>query len=181
MTHRYNYDMQERLFFSNGHAPTTDAVMNIIKNRIPGCLLVEKAPAQNDRCGADYIVRRVANLNLTVDLKLRDKDWSVNGEDDLALETWSVIDPPKIGWTRDFRKQTDFVLWHWRDTGRFFLLPFPPLCAVFQKHWQLWRLQYKCREQSSRTWRSECVFVPRLKVIEEINRWSNGKLIEINA
>ena len=37
---------------------------------------------------------------------------------DIALETWSVIEKLKIGWTRDLNKRSDYVLWFWLDTKR---------------------------------------------------------------
>jgi ribose-phosphate pyrophosphokinase len=55
-------------------------------------------------------------------IKVRDEDWAFkpgrNAADDLALETWSVIEKQVIGWTRNQSKMTDYVLWFWRDRRR---------------------------------------------------------------
>lgn len=109
-------------------------------------------------------------------------DYAVEGYDDLALETWSVVpderNEGKVGWTRDSTKRTDYTLWFWQDTGRFFLVAFPPLCAVFWRYWTLWRDHYQTERQSSGDWQSECVFVPRPVVVAKLNGWRQGHLPE---
>jgi hypothetical protein len=98
---------------------------------------------------------------------------ATHGQDDLALETWSVIGQ-RVGWTRDTGKTTDYVLWFWQDTGRFFLASFPALCTVFASHWEQWWTQYRTRQQDSGGWRSECTFVPRDALVDALNMWGAG-------
>lgn len=178
------FGFSERLDWSEGHAPSLEHVSRILIDRFPGCTHITKASVDIDRNGTDWLAHRRSVAALGIDLKLRKKDY---GNDDLALETWSVIDiaepypwSPRVvgkhvGWTRDPQKNTDYVLWYWRDTRRFVLIPFPPLCSVFQRLWQEWTLEYRCEPQHSREngreWFSQCVFVPRARVIESINRW----------
>ena len=155
------YDFQERLEFSHGMAPRAD-VEEILRENIPACIGVQKATEKDDRNGTDWwCIRRPPLRNLSVDVKVRDVDpiekcWG----DDLALETWSVINE-KVGWTRDATKQTDFILWMFVPTGRWVLVPFPMLCKVFQDKWRLWSTLYKRDVQDSGSWKSECIFVPR--------------------
>lgn len=177
-----NYGFQEELDFSNGFAPDPDDVLPFLKYRIPNFKRVRKAPVVNDRTGIDYYVERFHLPSLAFDLKLRREDWTRKdpefAKDDLALETFSVVENGKVGWTRDPNKAADYILWFWRDSGRFFIVPFPALCYVFQKMWVQWREQYGAVQQYTTDgsgWHSECVFVPREVVMEYINRWSNGQ------
>lgn len=166
-------DFAEQLAWSDGIAP--DGVERILRDRIPGCVAVRRANVREDRNGTDYWAVRIEPLRpLSVDLKARREDWAARGEDDLALETWSVIGE-RVGWTRDISKQTDFILWYWSDTRRFCLVPFHALCRVFRSRWKEWSAMYHVPPpQDSGGWQSECVFVPRVVVQDAITRWQNG-------
>jgi len=172
------YDFQERLAWSEGHKPSIEAIIKIIKNRIPGCTGIQRATPQADKDGTDYFANRHQNTPLSIDLKLREEDYKSKGHDDLALETWSVIPENgrqgKIGWTRDPQKRTDYILWYWQDTGRFCLVSFHALCFVFQKRWEKWRKLFPPHVQNSGSWKSECVFVPRHIVFKSIHQWANN-------
>lgn len=179
MPHKYNFS--ERMAMSNGVAATAD-VRSILLAEIPGAINVHQAAKENDRQGVDWWVEMSTARHLAVDAKVRESDWasSHRDEDDLALESWSVVEQRVPGWTRDSNKRCDYVLWLWKDTGRFCLLPFPMLCRVFTQHWQLWRQQYKTRRQftplQNGGYHSECVFVPRRVVWSEIYRQYGGHL-----
>lgn len=168
-----SYDFAERQRFSYGKA-NRDDVGKILKENVPACIDVMQATETEDRNGTDWwCVRKAPLRNLSVDVKARDLDpVETFGTDDLALETWSVLNS-KPGWTRDANKQTDYVLWMF-PTGRWVLIPFPMLCAVFAEKWQAWREKYKTRVQDSGTWQSECVFVPRREVWAELYRRYGG-------
>ncbi len=162
-----------------------DAIRRIIVNRIPGCTDVVKASLELDLKGTDWLAQRANLLPLGIDVKVRETDYLVlRGEDDLALETWSKIDisdpdpgspfvaGKQIGWTRDPSKNSDYILWYWADTGRSYLVPFPPLCFVFSRLWRQWVHRYQVWPQHSKEgWYSQCVFVPRTEVQAAINRW----------
>lgn len=170
------YDFNERRQWSEGFE--ISGIDAILLARIPGATGVRKATAQEDRQGTDYWVERENGLPpLSVDTKIREPDYSLKGKDDLALETYSVV-PSKPGWTRDKSKRTDYVLWYWRDTGRFVLVPFPPLCAVFDRLWREWRETYGFCRQSSGAWQSECCYVPREIVQRSLVDWMNKPLGE---
>lgn len=166
------YDFKDRLALSDSFESEIAAILT---DRIPGCHAVRRANRASDRTGVDYWALRHQARPLAIDVKVRDEDWSQRGCDDLALETWSVIDE-KVGWARDATKRTDYVLWYWTDTKRFVLLPFPPLCCVFCLNWQSWKRQFRVVRQNSGQWQSECVFVPRKIVIEHITQWMMGRL-----
>lgn len=164
------YDFNERLAWSAGFLDA--GIAQILQDRLPGCTKVVKATNNEDRSGTDYWAIRDDLPPLSVDVKVRQKDY---GKDDVALETWSVLGE-KVGWTRDFRKRTDFVLWHWQDSGRFFLVSFPALCEVFTRYWENWSAKYKTAVQTSGSWKSECVFVPKTALADKLNAWRVGKL-----
>jgi hypothetical protein len=145
------------------------AVQAILMENIYGTTEVRRASANEDRRGTDWWVDVVGrDTPISVDAKIMTTDLAPKGMDHLPLETWSVVDEVP-GWTRDPRKRTDFVLWYWVDTGRWCLVPFPPLCAMFAEYWKVMREQYNTATQETGDmdnggWRSECVFVPRTTV-----------------
>lgn len=175
------FGFQEEFDFSAGHAPEPDDTFNFLRHKIPNYHRVRKAATENDRSGCDYYIERRRLPSLGVDLKLRRHDFSIDPPrfaDDLALETWSVIESQIPGWTRDPSKACDYILWFWKDTGRFYICPFPPLCSVFMEKWQEWRKLYRTETQRTEgrtSWRSECVFVPRRVVEEAITEWCSGQ------
>lgn len=158
---RYNFN--ERLEFSHGVAASR-SVQEILTANIPGAMNVTKAGDSNDRDGTDWWVE-VYGRHLRVDCKVREEDWLKKaGKDDLALETYSVVEKGVPGWTRNEKKHTDYILWLWVDTGRWCLISFPQLCAVYQDKWELWRTVYPTCQQDNGDYRSECTFVPRKAV-----------------
>ncbi len=161
----HSYDFDQELKASEGVA-VGSTVAEILLAQLPSALNAHKAHDHNDRQGTDWWVEMRAGHFVSVDCKIRKQDWLAKGKDDLALETWSVVEKRKVGWTRDVNKRTDYVLWLWKDTGRFVLIPFQMLLRVFESHWQVWRKKYQCNVQKTvrgggREYHSECVFVPR--------------------
>lgn len=158
---------------SHGIALTFD-FREILLSEIPNSIDVTKSDDFDDKNGTDWWVTRKYNQPLSIDLKAREKDFKDgNKNDDLALETWSIVESNKIGWTRDPSKNTDYILWFWKDTKRWCMLPFPMLCRVFSLNWQDWRSKYKTRKQATEVYgqiayHSECVFVPRQVVWDSI-------------
>lgn len=167
------YGFDERFRMSNGRLANAD-VSDILRSSIPGSISVTRAGESDDRLGIDWWVERANERSLSVDVKIRSRDYSaVNPKsDDLALETWSVVEREVIGWTRDEAKRCDFILWLWKDTGRWCLLPFPMLCRVFQELWQDWRATYRTERQKTTDrgtpYHSEVVFVPRRLIWREM-------------
>jgi len=157
------YDFDERKQWSEGCAKN-QSISDILKANVPGFLSVKKATDNEDRHGTDWWVNLSNGQRLSIDVKAREMDWALRGEDDLALETWSVVGE-KVGWTLDEQKRTDYILWHWEETGRWCLVPFRMLCKIFREHHDKWVGRYKTDKQTTvrgeRKWQSECVFVPR--------------------
>jgi len=155
------------------------AVRDILLANIPGSIDAREAGEADDRNGTDWWVDRTRGHPLGIDVKVRAKDWLLHGEDDLALETWSNVEAGRVGWTRDMSKQTDFILWWWKETGRWCLIPFHMLCAIMLERWATWAEIYKTARQKTPTgnggYHSECVFVPRVVVWREIYGRFGGK------
>ena len=173
------YDFTDRLVMSQGTSANQD-VADILVSNIPSAVSAYQAHQTNDRTGTDWWVELRTSKHLSVDCKVRAEDWaSKSAQDDLALETWSVLESEVVGWTRDRDKRTDYVLWLWTDTGRWCLVPFPMLCRAFEINWRSWKEQYKTARQftprtGGRGYHSECVFVPRREVWAEIYRIYGG-------
>lgn len=173
------YAFSDRLKMSCGVSAVAD-VRAILLANIPGAVNVVPAATVNDKQGIDWWVEMSTAQHLAVDAKVREQDWAAKNpdEDDLALESWSVVEKQVPGWSRDPSKKCDYVLWLWKDTGRFCLIPFPLLCGVFQRNWQHWKQMHKTRQQftprSDGGYHSECVFVPRRAVWAEIYRQYGG-------
>jgi hypothetical protein len=167
---------------SQGHA-VGKSVGEILIANIPGAVNAMPAHSSNDRSGTDWWVEHRASKHLSVDCKVRKEDWTIKPrpQDDLALESYSVIEKKIVGWTRDKAKRTDYVLWLWTETGRWCLLPFPMLCAVFTREWENWRSQFQTATQKTPRangagYHSECIYVPRKVVWAHMYRQYGGLL-----
>lgn len=164
------YGFDDMMVMSNGHIASVD-VSNVLLKCIPGAVSVHKSASCNDRLGVDWWVERSNGTFSAVDAKIRERDWSAchPDDDDLAIETFSIVETQKAGWSRDETKRCDYVLWFWKDTGRYCIIPFPMLCKVSQKYWEQWREYYRVAQQRTpwregKSYHSECVFVPRKEV-----------------
>lgn len=161
-----SFNFQDQIKMSEGVSNKKD-IKEIILSRFPTAIQVEKATTSDDKSGTDYWVTIKSGQKLSIDVKVRKKDYSKDNpnKDDLALEVWSVINR-RVGWTRDTEKRTDYILWIWLDTGRWMLIPFPVLCDIFVKNWEGWCKKYYAPIQETKnpngsSWKSQCVFVPR--------------------
>lgn len=182
MPREYGFD--ERLQMSQGIC-ATKSIADVLMANIPGAQSVAPATRSEDRNGTDYWVNHARGKPYSIDVKVRADDWAAKPEpnraDDLALESWSVVEQQIVGWTRNPKKMTDYILWYWQDSGRWCLVPFVMLCAVMEDKWEAWRAEYKTRRQSTPSqnggYHSECIFVPRREVWAEIYKRFSGSQI----
>ena len=180
------FDFEGRLALSEGIEKTHDLKKILLEN-IPGAIEIIKASSIEDINGTDYWVVLENGQKISIDKKIRNEDWSVKekgSQDDLALETWSNVERSKIGWTRDQKKRTDYIIWVWKDTGRWCLIPFRMLCQIFEEKWQEWGTIYKISRQTTPVpgdgcYQSECIFVPRRLVWAEIYKRYGGRLRKV--
>lgn len=175
-----SYDFADELRMSQDES-SNGRIEVILMNNIPGALRAFQAHQKNDRQhGIDWWVELASGRFMGIDCKIRKQDYAARGHDDLALETWSVVEKLIPGWTRVESKKTEYILWLWMETGRWTLIPFPMLCQVFSNYWQSWRKQYKTKTQATIwngtvAYHSECVFVPRTVVWGSIATHYAGK------
>lgn len=161
-----SFGFKTQLAMSTGTAIGND-VEKLLLEKIPGSVRVVKADTKDDRTGTDYWIEHVRGAPISVDTKVRNDDpVQKYGEDDLALETLSVVEQQKIGWTLDETKRTDYILWWFIPTRRWVLVPFLQLQAAFRKRLAEWRGMYRSARQRTTEpgrigWHSECLFVPR--------------------
>lgn len=165
------FDFQKQLIISTGTS-ANQTIGELMLSVIPGSTRAIQANKSNDRTGVDWWLEMESGDFLGVDCKIREIDF---GKDDLALETWSVVEKKKIGWTLDSSKKTDYVFWVWKDTGKWCVVPFQLLLKAFAKHKDEWMLAYrKAKQNTEGRYHSECVFVPRRIVWAAIYRLSEG-------
>lgn len=165
----HEYDFTTEL--SRTQRDSSDLVVkDLLLKMFPGATSARSTTLIEDRSGID-ISLLYGKRELSFDVKFRDLDpVDRYGIDDLALETWSVVETSKVGWTRDSSKRSDYVLWYFTSSGRWALLPFPLLCTIFSENWQKWRNQYRhaVQESNKGEWHSECVFVPQQVIWDAI-------------
>jgi hypothetical protein len=162
-----DYDFTKQLEKSDTDS-IQEHVSRYLQQAFPDVSAVNRASTVEDRSGVDYWVVVSQNKSIGVDVKVRDLDPIETGYgDDIALEIWSSIGY-SVGWSLDSKKQTDYVLWFWTTTNRFFLVPFLMLCQVFRDNYDTWTGKYKRAVQNSGSWRSECVFVPRSEIVSAL-------------
>lgn len=168
------FDFKTQLVMSAGVA-SSDDVRQMLLDNIPGATGVRKATTNEDRSGTDWWIDHERGSAISVDTKIRPHDPVERyGKDDLALEVWSIVPGSHrrdralkaIGWTLDETKRTDYVLWLWKNTKRWTLIPFPQLCASFKKRLDIWYEIYQHNEQVTERngiadYRSEMLLVPR--------------------
>lgn len=173
------FDFDEQLSMSND----ADSMVQLaLCELFPGFANVYRSTTEEDRSGVDWWIEMPNGNRFGVDVKIRRSDFRCNDPDgdDLALETWSVVDR-KIGWSRDASKRCDYVMWYWADTRRICVLPFRQLAAVFIENWQEWVATYRTCRQTTTTpvgsYQSECVFVPRRIVWRKIYEIYGGNCV----
>ena len=136
-------------------------------------LKLHKTALDNDLHGADYLAEFRHGRTRLIEAKVRREDWLPRGQEaDLALETWADVDAETPGWTRDFTKLSDFIVFAWLDTGRTLLLDARLLRAWFSESWVNLRKDFGFKiipsQRGSRTWRSETVYVPHRQVVAQL-------------
>lgn len=128
----------------------------------------EKSQAQED--GIDRLVFLTNKRVLTVDEKVREKDWG-----DFCLEYWSDRDRRVLGWVaKDLT--CDYIAYAYAPSQTCYLLPFLQLRRAWREHGRAWvtaareaRPGYKIveafNETDGRQWVTESVAVPRDTVL----------------
>jgi hypothetical protein len=184
------HNFRERLAFSEGVDVSGD-VLSRIAEMVPNATNILRAGEADDRNGTDYWIERTHGLPaISIDVKHRSfcpiERWS---SDDACIETTSVYSGEKEpwedilrirrGWTIDYTKRTDFIVYTWPtlDGGmRFWTVPFLPLCAASREHWRNWAKQYKERPALNQGYLTLSVYPPRAVIIAAIRKYMAGSV-----
>lgn len=181
------HDFTERLSFSEGIQPGGD-LLNAVMKMVPNAKKIERATCNEDKSGTDFWIIRSHNLPpISIDLKNRGfcpiAKW---GSDDACIETTSVYvgsGPPwvdekrkKPGWTLDYSKRTDFVVYTWPNDGgtRYWIVPFLPLCAASRQNWRDWAKEYKERPAQNKHYKTLSVYPPKAVIVKAIREFTAG-------
>ena len=114
------------------------------------------------RGGIDRVLTLGSGRTVTVDEKVREKDWG-----DFALERWSDRERRVPGWIQK-PLACDFIAYAFVPSQTCYLLPFLSLKRAWTLHGRHWienaeaeRFGYKIAVAPNRTYSTECVCVPR--------------------
>jgi hypothetical protein len=170
-----SFGFQTQLVMSTGTAANA-TIGAILMDVIPGSLRAIQALPVNDRQGVDWWIEMDSGERIAVDCKIREDDpLPKYNKDDLALETWSVVEKKIAGWSLDTTKRTDYVFWLWKDTGRWCIVPFMLLVRAFTNKKDEWARTFRvARQNTDGRYHSECIFVSRRELWAEIYRQASG-------
>lgn len=158
--------------------------ISLLKQHVPDCVEVQKTTLEMDKKGIDYIATLEDGAEVYIDGKTRiagaSRFWK-DGEPELALELWSVMEKHKKGWTLSAASNVDYVLFTFdkHDCDRYFFIPYQLLRKAFLKHGRKWCVVYPRKIQSSvrgdLIWHSEAVFVPARVVLRAVSNCMFGQ------
>lgn len=116
------------------------------------------------RCGIDRVLTLTSGKTLTVDEKVRFKEYG-----DIALEYWSDRDRRVPGWVaKDLA--CDYIAYAFVSSQRCFLLPFPQLRRAWRTHHASWVEKYKPPiEADNGNYVTICVGVPIDELLSKIS------------
>jgi hypothetical protein len=171
--------------------------MAAIKVKLDGCVNIRPAKDNEDRAGIDYIATIKGGREVYIDLKTRtqgcSKYWKARARSgeiipELAIETWSVCPNNRcpngeIGWTLDYRKKTDLILYRFdpSDYRDPFLVPFHQLRMAAQRKKDDWKMTCKIDRQRNHSYYSESIFVRADWVSNAVSMVMFGKPVSERA
>lgn len=192
------HSFSERLTFSEGVGLNAD-ILDHIRAAIPAAVKWEKATTQDDRNGTDYWLFREHGLPpLSFDMKNREF-CPINrfGKDDACIETCSVFHQDEsgpegywrkkqwirgrrvaIGWTLNFSKRTDWIVYTWPSSQgrRFWIVPFPFLCQATRIRLNEWLSRYPELPAENRSYQTLSVYPLRVEIRSAIAQLMSGTI-----
>lgn len=117
MTTCFHHDLQRSINTTN-QLPI-DTILKSLFTDFIGFKIVKNE--RQDRKGSDIIVILRGGKRLRVDLKIRSSDPLRWGNDDLAIEIWSVVEKRIPGY---YAKNTDYIIWIFEDSLRAVAVPY---------------------------------------------------------
>jgi len=130
--------------------------LDVYRKAFPG--LQSAVCVRNDgwaqRGGIDRVLTLSSGKTLTVDEKVREKDY-----DDILLETWSDIERRQKGWIQK-ELACDYIAYAFVPSARCYLLPFQTLRAAWRKNHLNWTARYRRVEADNGSYTTVSVAVP---------------------
>ena len=182
------HDFEKQLAFSEGIELDT-GVLERIAGIVPNATVIRRATVNEDKHGTDYWIDRTHGLpSISIDVKHRSFcPIEKFGSDDACIETTSVyhgsddgnwIDEhrDKPGWTVDYRKRTDWIVYTWPADGgtRFWIVPFTPLCKASRLQWREWAKEYKERSARNNGYVTLSIYPPRKVIARSMKTLMSG-------
>lgn len=145
------HSFKDRLQFSHDMSSEGDWI-SFYRRMWPEAISVIRVDADSvqQRSGIDRIVVLPNGRQITIDEKIREKDYG-----DILLEEWSVADYDwknkkmirgrKVGWTLDPLKVCDFVAYAVLPSSVCFLFPYELLRMATQANIEIWKQSPECK------------------------------------
>lgn len=138
-------------------APWWEEVYSRAFGRHESVYIAEDGPEQ--RLGIDRKITLASGKVVTVDEKVREKDWP-----DILLERWSDYDQRTPGWIQK-PLYCDYIAYAFVPSRRCYLFPFLPLRRAWREHGHDWidecerldKFVYARSRCGTRSWVTQCV------------------------
>lgn len=109
-----------------------------LKSEFGADIIIEVAEEAEDILGVDYWVNKPNSKRIGIDVKARNLDPAAKyGYKDILVEYVGNTDSGKVGWALDKSKITDYVLYYWLTTDRWYLIDYINLRRVMQEYGDL--------------------------------------------
>jgi hypothetical protein len=100
------------------------AIIQAIRNHYPDARNIMKSCIENDKAGADWWIEFTNNKVLSLDAKIRTKDYTTTTESRIAcIEIVANTTTGKAGWSIDPNKISDIVMFYYIDTKKAYFYP----------------------------------------------------------
>lgn len=184
------HDFKERLNFSEG-VEVSGNVLNAVAGMVSNATRIRRAEEKDDRNGTDFWIDRTHDLPpISLDVKHRSFcPIDRFNSDDACIETTSVYQGDnvlpysdegrkKIGWTLNYAKRTDYIVYTWPkgDKQRFWIVPFVPLCTAARVNWKQWAKEYGERMARNKDYLTLSVYPPRTVIAKSIRQLMDGQV-----
>ncbi len=151
----------EKSFHASLESCRSLPMQRLLKELFPEMVRFFWADSRLDKMGSDLVVV-LPDRQIHIDVKIRSDDPREWGEDDIAVELYSVVEKKKRGYQNEV---CDYLLWGFEKTQRAVLVPFKPFQTYHAKYfafWEKWRAELPQTTvlKDGTTYHSTFCFVP---------------------
>lgn len=148
----------------------------------PELLGIHKAHLENDKLGVDFWLEFPNGRMEGLDAKIRRPDFSLHGDDRIAcLELLANTTTRKTGWTIDPAKRSDWIMFHYIESGRSIFYNARELRAAVIRFLPDLKLTGKPSTQRTGGYESTSLFVSHRDLWAAIYRHAHGKALQALA